>query len=728
MSSDEEYLDDLLKSFMENEDESNHLSTEKEEDSNDMAEAAEEAAPVIFDEEMEAAVEETAAMDKGFAIEDFGIEESFAEEPFIEEPFIEEAFAEEPEGSADAETVESAEDDLTGEGFSLNDFAIQEPDIDDLSMEDMQQEEENPDGNVWEPALSEPAQEEADSKESDSEEFDIVDDIGIMSLEEIDELFAAADDASNEEEVQSGHESSEDADLAEISDLLQAGNNDSVDDDMLALLESMSADMGDAGQEAEEDNAGTAVDTGSETDETETNGEVKGKKGIFAKLFGKKDKAEQITGEMQEESAVGEEEQYIGQEESRDAEAETPAPQKEKKQNIFARFMSFLTETDEDEADKLKAEHGMEPSDENKNILEELDEEDKKKKKKKVKGKKKEEQGEEGAEGDEEIVLKDSKKKKKKEKKVKAEPEELLLDTKPEKKISKKNIAIIAGLSITLTAVIVVLCSIVPGYFDKKAAREAYYESDYSKSYELLYGKKLDNSDEIIYNKSKIILELNRKLSSYHNYMSMGKEVQALDALMAGVRKYPQIYEEAEAYHVTQEVNVIYETILNILNDRYALSEAVAKVINDYEDDLLYTRKLESLVYGTPFFISEEENTTTKATVDILPEEQSLIEETEQQGQPMEENDTAQPENTGEDVREETNRISLEEELPVSTGETDGQQEEQTGAEEPAEAMEQPQSEPEQPQETPVPDTSSGSQGELIQGIRQPINVEIHGN
>ena len=153
---------------------------------------------------------------------------------------------------------------------------------------------------------------------------------------------------------------------------------------------------------------------------------------------------------------------------------------------------------------------------------------------------------------------------------------------------------------------IVVSCSIVPGFFDKREARIAYYESDYAKSYDLLYGKRLDSSDTIIFNKSRIILELNRELDSYHNYLGVNQEVYALDALMSGVRKYPDLLLEAEEYHIGQEVSAIYESILNILSDKYDISESVAKVILSY-DDLTYTKKLESVVHGTPFVMPGEE-------------------------------------------------------------------------------------------------------------------------
>lgn len=258
------------------------------------------------------------------------------------------------------------------------------------------------------------------------------------------------------------------------------------------------------------------------------------------------------------------------------------------------------------------------------------------------------------------------------------------------------------------------LCSIVPGFFDKRDARKAYYESDYAKSYELLYGKKLDNSDTIIYNKSKIILELSRKLDSYHNYMGIGQEVQALDALMSGVQKYPDIMLEAEQFHVTQEVDAIYETILNILSDKYDLSETVAKVIIDY-DDLTYTRKLESIVNGTPFIRPEDEN-NEPAVADILPEEAEIVREPVEELLPhYEGEEEAGAEAADAEAVDETTGSDMEEELPTQMQEEDAGQDNASDSSAASDTA-------------VTEETGNTSDGQLIQGIRQPISIEINGN
>lgn len=692
MNSDEEYLDDLLKSIMEGEESEESMFSADTEMSEVMNMADEVSADEMSADELADLVNAVGGADvlDDFAIEDFGVMEPEAGE------------LQEEETDASAETF-SMDTDFALDDFAIEDFGVMEPEPEQEQEMEMA-EEENADLEDF-----------ADLAIHDFGEEEMVEEIGempetgeeaeeeLISVDEIDAMFAAADAVAtdNAEEAPAGSE----------------------EDEMLALLEGMSTE---ASQTEDDFLAGFGEENlssaGQETQSVEENAsavKAKEKKSGRSGLFkGKKKQGKNAKADAQE--AI----------ENENTEENAGVP---KKQSFFSKMITFLTEADDE--DELNGE-GMTPSDENKNILIELDEEDKKKKKKKVKGKKgknEEENLDEENEDGEEVKEKKEKKKKKKDKKkdkaMAAEVSELLDESKPEKKVSKKNIAVIAALGITVAIMIVVLCSIVPGFFDKREARDAFYRSDYSKSYELLYGKKLDNSDTIIYNKCKIILELNRKLDAYHNYMGIGKEVQALDALMSGVQKYPEILVEAEEYHVTQEVEAIYETILNILNDKYHISEQVAKVIISY-DDLTYTRKLESIVNGTPFVNPEAEVWTN--TEDVLPEEQAIMEDTfsdseadaesasEEEFPAGEATEDAVASMTGDaaETMTEVNDAAATDEEITETENADG---ESTGTEEAAEV------ETEAPAAVESTATSSGEQGELIQGVKQPISFEVHG-
>lgn len=596
------------------------------------------------------------------------IEESVEDE--IEENGTEELLLD--EGSEETEET-SALDELLNEGMQEEDQIEEEElvDIDDVPEmnEPLMDESSLDDMGLFDFALDEEEEEE-----------------GLISPDEVDAMFAAAD-AAIASEMQDGSPDSENA---------EKGQPESTEEEKSNIEEAAQGTEGNL-----EENSETEEESGKKKKKKKE--KKKKEKKEKKSLFGRKGNAENIPeGDLGEKAGKG----------SGDSSEE------EKKPGFIARLLSLLIETEEEDIGLPDRDLGsLEPSDENKNILEELEKEDKKKKKKKVKSKK------EGGEG------KEKKKKEKKPKKVKEKPAkepDSEKDTKPGKRISKKGVLVIAALCLSLMAMIIVTCSMIPDFFEKREAREAFYESDYIKVYEMMYGKALDESDEIIFHKAETILQLDRKLDSYQNYLGIGEEVRALDSLMSGVEKYPEILAKAEEYRVTQEVNAIYEMILGVLSDKYSISEEEARTIIAYSD-VLYTKRLESLVNGTPFeepSAAEEINEQPQAEQDILPEEQAIIEEDipaePEEVLPQEEEilQEGQPENIEpDDSLPQEGSSPEEQELPEEDVVPDVNVPVQEGSPSPGEDV-----------SSWTGNSSFGSQGEQIQGIKQPIGVEIHGN
>ncbi len=594
------------------------------------------------------------------------IEESVEDE--IEENGTEELLLD--EGSEETEET-SALDELLNEGMQEEDQIEEEElvDIDDV------------------PEMNEPLMDE--SSLDDMGLFDFAldeEEEGLISPDEVDAMFAAAD-AAIASEMQDGSPDSENA---------EKGQPESTAEEKSNIEEAAQGTEGNL-----EENSETEEESGKKKKKKKE--KKKKEKKEKKSLFGRKGNAENIPeGDLGEKAGKG----------SGDSSEEG------KKPGFIAKLLSLLIETEEEDIGLPDRDLGsLEPSDENKNILEELEKEDKKKKKKKVKSKK------EGGEG------KEKKKKEKKPKKVKEKPAkepDSEKDTKPGKRISKKGVLVIAALCLSLMAMIIVTCSMIPDFFEKREAREAFYEADYIKAYEMMYGKALDESDEIIFHKAETILQLDRKLDSYQNYLGIGEEVRALDSLMSGVEKYPEILAKAEEYRVTQEVNAIYEMILGVLSDKYSISEEEARTIIAYSD-VLYTKRLESLVNGTPFeepSVAEEINEQPQAEQDILPEEQAIIEEDipaePEEVLPQEEEilQEEQPENIEPDGSLPQEGSSPEEqELPEEDVVPDVNVPVQEGSPSPGEDV-----------SSWTGNSGFGSQGEQIQGIKQPIGVEIHGN
>ena len=286
----------------------------------------------------------------------------------------------------------------------------------------------------------------------------------------------------------------------------------------------------------------------------------------------------------------------------------------EKKQGFFAKLLALLTEEEEEE------ESGEVKELSNEEILEQLDSEnpedlpDKnakkgKKAKKEKKGKKGKEaaKSEDGEGGDEEGGSADGKKgkKPKKEKKPK-EPKEPKEKEPTKRVLSKKATICLVAFCMTLVAAVVIFSSILPEHAEVKKARNAYYLKDYDTVYNNLYGKKLNESDAIIFERANSILMMERRYDSYVNRMKLGDKVAALDSLLEGVNVYGKLAPEANI-DTLSELNQTYQSILSALESEFGMTESDAVTVYAIEDKGEYTDKLYSIVYDPVWYLPGEE-------------------------------------------------------------------------------------------------------------------------
>ena len=502
---------------------------------------------------------------------------------------------EEPDGG---ESMTSGLDELSLDDLDLGESGG-DMTLDELSLDDLDLGEGSDEGALGDLALEETG--------GTNDEMD-----GLMSEEDIDRLlngnlsdeeggtadFALEETGESDEDLSAllagmGH----DEDLSEINDLLEGADQGvSPDDDMLAMLEGAD-DGGDSSFDFfENDEAAKEAEsirelTPEEIEARESGGKSKKEKKKRKKLFGKKKK--ESGEEAAAEEAGGELEALLAETTEQEPEAEEA---EEKKPGFFARLMNFLLESDEEDEDPLAAEVLADSAgetgtvtDENKALLEELKEEDKKGKKKKDKKKKEEEEAD--------------------------------LFAPPEKKLSKKKVITVFVFCGTIAACIVLLVSFLPNYTEKREAHVAYDHQDYAQVYDLLYGKELDEQDEVLFQRSNLILQMNRKLTSYENYGSLDMRLESLNALIGGVARYQAILPEAETYNVVGEVSDIYAQILDRLSADFGVSESDALEIIALEDDVAYSQRLEAIISGAVY--SED---IPAGRQDVLPEEEEIIE------------------------------------------------------------------------------------------------------
>ena len=284
---------------------------------------------------------------------------------------------------------------------------------------------------------------------------------------------------------------------------------------------------------------------------------------------------------------------------------ETASEEKPKKKGLFGRLLDMLTETDEEEPDDVSE---IKLSDENAQVLEELDAEGddgkKKKKKKDKKGKKKEAaaegEGEEGEEGGG-----DSKKKKKEKKPKKEKAPKEPSDEKPGKKLNKKKVIAVFALCITILVAVLIVSNLMGSYTVKKEARQAYSEGDYQTAYQDLFGQDLNESDQIIFKKSECILRI-RLWQKEYELLKQESDIKALDSLIQSVSQYPGLYQSAVKWQCLGDVEPVYNELLTALETNYGLTAEDAAEIAMIKKDVDYTRAIYDVVNGL-YGVPEEE-------------------------------------------------------------------------------------------------------------------------
>ena len=428
----------------------------------------------------------------------------------------------------------------------------------------------------------------------DSEDFDLnIDDAAAFpELSDAAELLRENAKA-NESEASIGMEDNledvlnmldDDAELAEINDMLKkSDNNEPIQDDMMDLLHQMADDEAasvNAGiNHVDDDDDGVplpelpqsalkaeqAGKTATADDTTVDDGKKKGRKASAKKSKGGKEAAE----------------------------SDEP-----KKPGFFGKFFHMLTEdlvpepTEEELAaekeakaakkqeEKAKKEAEKPANDETQKAKDEEKEAAKKAKQEAAAQKKKEKQAE-------------------KEKKAAAKRAKLEAEG-PKKRIPPKKMAVGAVFGATVGGAVIIATNTLATQGFLQSARNAYIAEDYKSVYQLMYDMDFDetSSEGRIKAKSEVLLKMQRRYDSYQTNMKMGREVEALDALLQGITTYDTVNADAEKYEVMEEVDAIKAQILEILQTNYNLDETAARVLISNEDALSYTIALNDVING----------------------------------------------------------------------------------------------------------------------------------
>ena len=566
------------------------------------------------------------------------------EEPVAEEPVTEESEAEE---SAVVMPTEEPVKAMSIEDLDPND-ANKALDADMIAALFAGA---NADSEPAAEVIEDPAAEEPVTEESSMEESDMGSDISdlLSSLDNLDTAIESEEANSKSDSMEVGGLDLGEVDLGAMLDnittsLNEGDNQDNTNDfnasDLNDLLNSIEgdSDISDIGDMLSKDENSEIVDPSamealfgagsddisfnmdslSESDDAE---EESGKKKKKAKKEKKKRKKK--GSDSADEILIGGEEEMLLDPDSIDL--PDISEKSDKKKGFLARLFDKLFEEVDEDADadgKIIEETALDIAVEgaavNEEILKEAEETGKNKKKKDKKDKKKDKKkkgSDDGATEDGE-ESEDAPKKKKKEKKVKEkEPEE------PTKKLPKKKVAAICGLCASIAAIIIFLTFFVPYSGDKVKAKKYYSVGDYEKTYEYLRGHKLSDEEQILYEKAFTLSKIERFYDSYLNYIKMGFKMEALNALIQGVKVIDRYSIRAQELGIDGKFNSIGQMIIDELFNSYGITYDQALELANLEDAKEYTRTLYDYLdglrprdeEGNLIPIPEKENETLQA-------------------------------------------------------------------------------------------------------------------
>ncbi|MBF1018471.1 MAG: hypothetical protein HXK90_03110 [Lachnospiraceae bacterium] len=355
-------------------------------------------------------------------------------------------------------------------------------------------------------------------------------------------------------------------DLDKIMDSLATDHIDDIEnekgqaskEDIEALQAAMMDELGDHGQEEED----SAHPLGKKRKERKKSGQ---KQGLFARI-------KALFASLSEDEEEEETADHLTQEGS------------ETKENKAEKDLATGHEGPKEKNPAKEEEQLASLTEENSQVLKELNEEDaqaaekKKKKKKKPKKEKKP-------------------KKAPKPKKPKKAPEPP--QGPPPKRIPPKRIILVGVFAVTFGILVYLPSEVFPEPLVVKQAKSSYKKGEYWNTYKDLYGKSavLTKDQQEEFKKAEVISKMQRYYDEYADYSSVvGKEPEALNALIKGVGRYDEIYKEAKETgdpKVEEEVSNTYDDLVTALQDDYHLTEDLAKQLYAIEDPIEYTIRLQ---------------------------------------------------------------------------------------------------------------------------------------
>jgi chemotaxis protein histidine kinase CheA len=127
-------------------------------------------------------------------------------------------------------------------------------------------------------------------------------------------------------------------------------------------------------------------------------------------------------------------------------------------------------------------------------------------------------------------------------------------------------------------------------------AKTQFSYGNYTEAYSELAGISLSDSEEELFQRTKLLASLQQKVIACDEYSRMNSPLEALNNLVKGVKKYNETISDAESLNIKENADRIKKDIIDRLRNQFGLSEADVNRLNGIESVDEYTNQLGIIV------------------------------------------------------------------------------------------------------------------------------------
>lgn len=187
----------------------------------------------------------------------------------------------------------------------------------------------------------------------------------------------------------------------------------------------------------------------------------------------------------------------------------------------------------------------------------------------------------------------------------KAEDEKLLAEEGPDKKLNKVLVALVMIFFFSIGGLIILGTSIFDYTLAITKTTNYFQRQKYGMAYREILGVEVKEQDQELEDKVYTVMYVERQYEAYENYVRLDAPDLALNALVQGLGKYDDYYEDAKSLGIVEDLNNARGKIVSALSSVYGVSPEDALALLSL-DTVEYSRQIEALSAEVSFSTEEE--------------------------------------------------------------------------------------------------------------------------